>query len=149
MQQKHTWDGNQPKAWMRIGSYGGVVPVTTNRIMHGLRPILNAPGTQTREYIWAGDIARGACDVAEFELGRCEFNLASRKPVSVVEIISKIVEIMNWKGGIEEGPARPGDVMRMETISNAAETYLGWKPTKSLDEALRETVEWFNATQPR
>lgn len=41
---------------------------------------------------------------------------------------------------------RPGDVMRHRGDGSKAAVELGWKPRTSMEDGLRETIEWYKGS---
>ena len=130
------------------GPYQSAKAIIPELIINCLRgnPIRTTPGEQTREFNYVGDLVDGLIKAAEHS-GKMEgvMNLASGEEVVIRDLVKKIADITETRSSLEIGalPYRPTEIWRMYADSARARGILGWKPTVSLDEGLRLTVEWF------
>lgn len=74
------------------------------------------------------------------------FNLGTGRDVNIGELAKKIIEITERPVEIDLDPARlrpkKSEVMRLISDNTLAQQYLEWWPEVSLDEGLRQTVNW-------
>jgi len=97
-------------------------------------------GRATRDFLYAGDCARGLMALAE--RGSGPVNLGSGREVCVRELVEMVARATGWSGYVEWDPSKPdGQPRRLLDISKARA--LGWEPMVSLEEGLRRTVEWY------
>jgi dTDP-glucose 4,6-dehydratase len=68
-----------------------------------------------------------------------------RKP-----LIGQRTPSLSWKTDtlISYVQDRPGHDRRYALSCKKTETHLGWKPTISLDDGLRQTIQWYRNNQP-
>jgi UDP-glucose 4-epimerase len=99
-------------------------------------------GEQTRDYIFAGDIAELNLTALDKGSGAC-YGIGTNKKTSVNEIYRTLVEVTGFEAPIERLPKRPGDVRDAQIDPARAKKELGWKPKTSLLEGLRKTVAYF------
>jgi CDP-glucose 4,6-dehydratase len=145
-----------PVAIARCGNvYGGndlnfsrIIPGTIKLLLKGESPIIRSDGTFVRDYVYVKDIVSAymslARRVASEGVNGEAFNFSAEKPLSVVEIVETIQQIM----GLEHlAPVMLDDVtgeIRSQYLdAGKAARVLGWKPGYSLEEGLRETVAWY------
>ena len=97
-----------------------------------------------RDYIHVLDAARGFVDIAlktPMGVQQCiEVNLGTGTAYSVQDVISKLQGITNAKVSIEMDPARVRSVDRPFLAANItkAQELFGWRPQRSLDDALSD-----------
>lgn len=126
------------------GSYAGLIPITVKRILQGLPPVIFGDGKQTRDYLYVTDTARAAIDIYSNPNTRREvLNIASGKEYSIVSLVELIATYLDFRGEVLFDPDRPGDVRRHIANVYKAEDMIGFKPMVSLEEGLRETVNWY------
>jgi nucleoside-diphosphate-sugar epimerase len=104
---------------------------------------VHGTGEEIRDYLYAGDVARALVAIAE--RGRFEgeaINVASGNGNSVRELANAIFDALN----LGRSPEFDGVAPRGTPISWIADvtrlSSLGFAPTASLHDALRQTVDW-------
>lgn len=70
------------------------------------------------------------------------FNVGTGNPVSVFELVNTFERVNNLKLNYKVAPRRPGDVVAVWADTKLANTVLGWKAERSLDDTLRSAWEW-------
>ena len=104
---------------------------------------MHGDGTQTRDFNYVEDAARAAMLVAERGALKGEvYNVASGHECSIQELAEKLCAIMGLQPRfVYSGSNRLGDPEKWSVdISRLAA--LGYRPQVSLEEGLRQTVEW-------
>ena len=105
-------------------------------------------GTQTRDFIYIGDLVRAVKLAATVsEVGGEVFQIATSSETTVLELIDKLLPVLAETGvkdvEVRKTDPRQGDVQRNFADTSKAARMLGWKAEVGLDEGLRNTVEWF------
>ncbi|HET7677763.1 MAG TPA: NAD-dependent epimerase/dehydratase family protein [Candidatus Limnocylindrales bacterium] len=122
-------------AWLRAALAGA--PVT----IHG-------DGGQTRDFVFAGDLARAvlaALDAPEERVAGEVFQAGTGRETTVNELATAIGRAVGRPLAIHHGPAREGDVRRNVSRVDKAAERLGYRAQVGLDEGLRRTADWFAA----
>lgn len=118
-----------------------VIPSLMHRIRSGEDPVIIwGDGSAIRDFGYSGDIAEGIILALHHGTGGDFVNLGSGKGVSIkelVEILNGVVDF-NYEFNGKSG----GFPKRVMDISLAKEK-LGYEPSTSLSEGLRNTWEWF------
>ena len=70
------------------------------------------------------------------------FNLGTGKGSSVLEVIQSFERVSGQKLTYEIGERREGDVIAAYADTTKANTVLGWKTKRSLDEAVASAWKW-------
>jgi UDP-glucose 4-epimerase len=120
----------------------GVVAIFCGKLRAGERPTVYGDGTQTRDYIYVGDVVDAAIAAAGSEaIGA--LNIGTGKEVSVLDLIGVLRELGGDPEGFEADLAGPraGEVQRISLDAGAAERVLGWRATTDLQEGLRRTLD--------
>jgi len=116
----------------------GVVAIFLSRLAAGEAPPIYGDGRQTRDYVYAGDVARATLAALGHE---GVFNVGTGAETSVVELY----ELCRRVAGSELEPvfadARLGELRRSVLDVSRAESELGWRPETSLEDGLRLTWE--------
>ncbi len=119
----------------------GVIAIFCGLLAGGGQPTVFGDGTQTRDYIYVGDVVAAALAAAESG-GTGPVNIGTGLESSVLELI----EALGRLAGREDfepqfAPPRAGEVQRIALAAERAERELGWRPEVSLEDGLRRTLD--------
>jgi UDP-glucose 4-epimerase len=120
----------------------GVVAIFLRAVADGGRPTIFGDGSQERDYVYAGDVARATLAAAKLDGG--VLNVATGRPTSVLELVDAMRRATGREIDPEHGPERLGDLQRSVLDPSLAERELGWRPAVALDDGLRETWQFFS-----
>lgn len=121
---------------------GAFIPKVIQRIINGENPIIFGAGDQTRDYVWVGDLARVYRMLAERDDVKGEtFHIGTGVEVTIEYVANKLIEISKKPLRIEYIAARPKEVKRLKCNYAKAERLLGYKPTKFIDDILKEMYD--------
>lgn len=121
---------------------GRVVP---NFVMQALRnePItVYGEGTQTRSFGYVDDSIEGVLRLADSDCTD-PVNIGSQWEFTVVEFARLVIQLTGSKSEIVHLPPLPDDPRQRRPDTTRALERLGWKPTTSLEDGLRATIEYF------
>ncbi len=122
----------------------GVVAIFTEKLLNGETAVINGDGTQTRDYVYVGDVVRAHLLALDQLQGAGIFNISTGKETDVNEIFEILSELTtNGAAKPNHGPAKAGEQQRSVCAYDRARQVLGWQPEMPLMEGLRETVEFF------
>jgi UDP-glucose 4-epimerase len=118
----------------------GVVAIFCGLLKDGGVPTVYGDGSQTRDYIYVGDVVTAALAAGARELGGA-VNIGTGREASVLDI----VKILGELGGREDfdpkfAPARAGEVQRISLDASRAERELDWAPRTTLEQGLERTL---------
>ncbi|MDA8233298.1 MAG: SDR family oxidoreductase [Clostridia bacterium] len=121
---------------------GGVICIFANKFLAGQAPFIFGDGSQTRDFVYVGDVVKA--NLAALEKGDGGvFNIGTGVQVSVNELLEQFKLLLG--GSIEPvyEPPRAGDIRdSVFDVSRAAEV-LDWQSEWSLEDGLRETVKYY------
>jgi UDP-glucose 4-epimerase len=118
----------------------GVVAIFCGLLKDGGVPTVYGDGSQTRDYIYVGDVVAAALAAGATRLGGA-VNVGTGREVSVLDI----VEILGELAGRDDfapkfAPARTGEVLRVSLDASLAERELDWAPQTTLEQGLELTL---------
>jgi UDP-glucose 4-epimerase len=119
----------------------GVVAIFLGRLAAGEAPRIFGDGRQTRDYVYAGDVA--AATLAAAGRGGGVFNVGTGIETSVLKLYDGCRRVAGSSLEAEQAPARLGELQRSVLDVALAERELGWRAEVPLEEGLRRTWEWF------
>jgi UDP-glucose 4-epimerase len=127
------------------GDSGEVIPKFLLRSMAGKPMIIFGDGTQTRDFTYVSDTARGIilAGSSDAAVGKT-INLGSGFEIPVNDLAQEIASILDLPNvnAIYDEP-RPGDVLRLYAETTNAHNLLGFKPQVSLREGLIQLRDWY------
>ncbi|MDF0552041.1 GDP-mannose 4,6-dehydratase [Kamptonema sp. UHCC 0994] len=145
-----------PVCITRCGNfYGGgdlnfnrIVPDTIRSALRDKPVVIRSDGSFIRDYFYAKDGVLAYLHLAE-QMDRREiwgeaFNFSNELQITVVEMVRKILGLMD-KSHLEPiilNQAK-NEIIHQYLSAEKARRLLNWKPQYSLDECLRETIEWY------
>ena len=101
-------------------------------------------GTQSRDFTFVDDIARGTMLATEKSVGYEIINLGGGKePITMNQVIVMIEKMLGKKAIVVNKPFHIADLLETSADIRKAERILGWTPTVSFEEGLKKTVEWY------
>jgi UDP-glucose 4-epimerase len=124
----------------------GVVAIFLGRLAAGDPPRIFGDGRQTRDYVYAGDVARATLAAAGHDGG--VFNIGTGVETSVLELYELCRGVAGAELEAEPAPARLGELQRNVLDASLAERELGWRSEVGLEDGLRRTWDAIAASGP-
>jgi UDP-glucose 4-epimerase len=118
----------------------GVVAIFCGALLGGDRPRVFGDGEQTRDYVYAGDVAAAFIAAGE-RGGPGPYNVGTGAETSVLELGSRIAAACGTEFDPELAPARLGEVRRISIDPSLAAAELGWRADVDLDRGLGLTAD--------
>jgi UDP-glucose 4-epimerase len=122
----------------------GVIAIFAEKLLRGEQPVINGDGTQTRDYVFVGDIVE-----ANLAALRSEFTGAMNLGTGLETDVNTLFRLLCHECGVSvperHGPGKPGEQRRSVIDSSLAGGVLGWRPQRSLADGIGETVAFFRA----
>jgi dTDP-glucose 4,6-dehydratase len=121
---------------------GRVVPAFVDQALSGEPMTIFGDGEQTRSFCYVSDMVDGLYRLM-FSEERYPVNLGNPLEMTILEFAERIREHMGNNIPIVYQRIPEDDPKRRQPDISKAKAVLGWEPRVSLDEGLRETVEFF------
>jgi UDP-glucose 4-epimerase len=128
----------------------GVVAIFCNRILDGRALTVYGNGEQTRDYVYAGDVAAANFAAATSTTlpapGRLDeraFNVGTSIETSVNTLATTLQSVAGATASIDYAPARAGELARSALRTDKAHDVLGWAPAVTVAEGLANTYAYF------
>lgn len=99
-------------------------------------------GRQVREFTYVDDVVAATIAAAEHGERGAVYNIGGGEPVSVLEAIALLEELLDRPVVVEHREAGPGDPRRTEADVTRAARDLGYRPSTSLEAGLAAQLEW-------
>lgn len=129
------------------GRYTEVLIRWMERLEAGQAPVIFGDGQQTMDFVHVRDVARANILGARMKVSDQVFNVASGTETSLAQLAKSLAAVMGQDHlSPEFAPERSiNPVPRRLASTNKAERILGFRATVSLEEGLRELVDWWRA----
>ena len=125
------------------GGEGGVISIFAKAVAEGRDITIYGDGEQTRDFVYAGDIAEGIWAALRTEEVNAAYNLSTQTETSLRELVSLLAEIRGREIVPKYGAEREGDIYKSMLSNSRARRGLDWQPATTLAEGLRRTYEYF------
>jgi UDP-glucose 4-epimerase len=126
----------------------GVVAIFSGKLLEGKPSTIYGDGTQTRDYVFVGDVARANLLAAEQG-----FSGALNVGTGIETDVNRLYALMARAAGVEAkpvyAPGRPGEQKRSCIAPATAAAALGWRPEVPLEDGLRRTLAFFRGRSGR
>jgi UDP-glucose 4-epimerase len=128
------------------GDSGEVIPKFLLRCLTRHPMIIFGDGTQTRDFTYVSDTARGIlmAGLADHTVGET-INLGSGEEITINELAREVSEVSGQSLATKVYDARPGDVLRLCADTTKALDLLGFKPRIPLRDGLTKLKQWYLA----
>lgn len=120
----------------------GVISIFIETLKQQKTPIINGDGTQTRDYVFVGDVARANVLALKHPVSG-EFNIGTSLETDVNTIYAMIASAVGSSTKATHGPARSGEQVTSSLNYSKAKQTFGWQPLMSLSDGIKETVASF------
>ncbi|NIO05473.1 MAG: NAD-dependent epimerase/dehydratase family protein [Proteobacteria bacterium] len=131
--------------------YAAVIPSFVQALISGKRATIYGDGEQSRDFTYVKDCVQAnlmACQKGE-AAGEI-LNIASGRRITINQLYGRIASLTGKKDRPAYDPPRPGDVRHSLADISKAEKLLGYEPEYTIDQGLREAIQWYkqNVSKP-
>jgi len=134
-------------------SLRAIIPTIVSQAIHD-KKIRLGNTIPRRDFLFVKDTVRGF-----IQLGKCDealgkvVNIGTGTDISIEELVKKILGLMGKQGEIEveDRRIRPekSEVMQLLSDTRLAQKLFQWAPRYTLEDGLRETIEWYRKNLSR
>lgn len=121
---------------------GGVISIFARKIAQQEPVTIFGDGNQTRDFVYAGDIARAMCLAVGYP-GCATLNVSTNKEVSLNQLITVLEKVLGHRMDVRYGPVRPGDIYASVLSHKALVKTLGMREYTDLETGLAKTMAYF------
>ena len=120
----------------------GVVAIFMGLLRDGGTPTIFGDGSQTRDYVYVGDVADAMVRALDRDGGT--YNIGTGIETSVIELFGAVRAASGVARDPAFAPARLGELQRSVLDPALAGRELGWRPDRSLAQGLSATWDWIS-----
>lgn len=119
----------------------GVIAIFCGLLKEGGRPKVFGDGTQTRDYIYVGDVVSAALAAGDADATGA-INIGTGRETNVLELIEALKALSGSESFEPEfAPERTGEVQAISIDTGRAQRELNWRAEMDLEEGLRVTLD--------
>lgn len=124
-----------------------LVPYVVTSLLEGRSPALTS-GAARADWVYVDDVADGLLGAATVADGQ-EVEIGSGQLTAVRTVVEEIASLVGPSVPLEFGtlPDRPFERARPARVEDARKLF-GWVAKTSLEDGLRQTVDWYRAQSP-
>jgi GDP-L-fucose synthase len=123
-----------------------VIPALLERIMENENPLVVwGSGKQTRAFLYVEDVADGMIRAIERYPVPDPVNLGTDEEVTIAGLVQKITHYTKRNPTVVFDTSKPDGSPRRNSDNSKAKEKLGFKPSVSLDQGLKKTIDWYRA----
>ncbi len=126
--------------------YSGVLAKFITQMLKGEQPTILGDGTQSRDFTYIDNAVEAnllACKAPASDVAGRVFNVATGTRVDLNETFQTLKQLIRYKGEMQYGPERAGDVKHSLADLTRAQKGLGYQPKVDFAEGLRRTIAWY------
>jgi CDP-glucose 4,6-dehydratase len=136
--------GPGDRNWERL------VPGTIRSLLRGERPIIRSDGSMVRDYLYVVDGALAYMRLVEAMaadpavIGEA-FNFSTETPLTVLQLVAELQKAAGTDLEPDIRATATHEIDSQFLSATKARKVLGWEPTRSVEAALGETVDWYRS----
>lgn len=122
--------------------------VVSNFIVQALKGediTIYGDGRQTRSFCYVGDLIEGMVRMMENDTFTGPVNLGNPHEFTMIELAEMIIGLIGSKSKIVYMPLPADDPAKRKPVIELAKEKLDWKPMISLEDGLKQTIDYFKS----
>jgi UDP-glucose 4-epimerase len=119
----------------------GVVALFLRRLLDGDPLVIHGDGLQTRDFVYVQDVVRANLLAMTSPGGT--YNIGTGRATSISGLAGLCSRLHGHDVAIRHGQAIAGEVRDSVLDVGLAAEQLGWRPLWTLEDGLRETLQWY------
>jgi UDP-glucose 4-epimerase len=126
----------------RFDPYGNVIPIFAFKMLRGEPLTIFGDGEQTRDFVNVRDVVQANIRSANAGGISGAFNIGSGGRITINRLVVHLSDASGITPEVQHGSPRPGDVRHSLADITAARKAFGFEPSVSLEEGLKEYMDW-------
>jgi len=120
--------------------YSGVISIFADRAKAGQPLTIFGDGSQTRDFVYVGDVVRALAAAVADGNARTVANVGTGGEITVKELARTVVELCGNRSTIEHAPPRAGEILKSRANVDRLRTAFGVVAQTKLVDGLRVTL---------
>lgn len=125
-----------------------VVPALIKRHLSGENPFVvwGSPNV-VRDFLYVKDVVNGALLILEKGESMRPYNLGYGGGITIGEIVNTILKVTTQSPEVIWDESKPTTIPFRAVSTERIQNELGFKPTYTFEEGMKETIEWYKANK--
>jgi len=126
--------------------YSGVMAKFIPAMLKGEQPTIYGEGEQSRDFTFIQNVVEAnllACHAPAAQVAGKAFNAATGSRITLNDVYKVLQHLTSYEGPATHAPERTGDIKHSLADISLASQYMDYKPTVTLEEGLKRTVQWY------
>jgi UDP-glucose 4-epimerase len=123
--------------------YAAAIPIFVYKAILNEDIIIYGDGTQTRDFVYVGDVVIANVLAAESTIKKGVFNVANGKTITIKELVELIIKFTNSRSKILFAPERPGDIKHSLASIEDTKDKINFNPVCNLENGINKTDKYF------
>jgi UDP-glucose 4-epimerase len=124
-------------------AYAAAVPIFIDRAINNKDIIIYGDGSQTRDFIFVGDVAKANLQAST--KGSGVINAACGRAISINDLAHMLIKITDSKSKVIYQPERNGDIKHSCANNHKMRDLLKCSPNEDMTQGLLQTIEYFQS----
>lgn len=127
------------------GPYAAVIPKFITKLLKNERPIIYGDGKQSRDFTYIENVIEAnlkACKASSEVAGEV-FNIAYGKRIYLIDLYYELCSALNKTIESIFEQERPGDIKHSHADISKAREFLGYSPSWSFEDGIKEAISWY------
>ena len=120
--------------------YSGVISIFTDRARAGAKLVIFGDGTQTRDFVYVGDVVDAIVAALADGNARVVANVGTGREITVLELARTVVDLCGNRSQIVHAPARAGEILKSRARVDRLRDVFGVSARTKLVDGLRDTL---------
>jgi UDP-glucose 4-epimerase len=125
----------------------GVIAIFCGRILQDQPLTVFGDGTQTRDYVYVGDVVDAFLAAADGDRAGV-WNIGTGAESTVLDLIDLLGRAADRRIEPEFAPPRAGELQRSALDNGLAERELGWRPATTIESGIAAVYQWAASGAP-
>lgn len=126
--------------------YSGVISVFAKALLENKAPTIYGDGEQTRDFTYVANVVDGVLRAVQAPGASGQvINVATGTRISLNRLFHVMRDLTGSRVEVQYGPLRHGDVKDSLADITKARRLLGYEPTVSFEDGLRQTIDWYES----
>lgn len=125
----------------------GVIAIFINRMLKNEDVFIFGDGNQMRDFVYVEDVVDANIKSIMSKKDFAIYNVGTGKAVSINDIFKNLKKLLNYNKSPIYKPPRKGEIFKSYLNISLIKKELNWQPKTSLQEGLKEVIDYFKSKQ--
>ena len=118
-----------------------MISIFVNKLLADLPITIYGDGLQTRDFVYAGDVAESVCRAALGDsTGAQVMNVATGESITLLDLVEALRRVTGVSAKVSHQPARAGDIRFSAALVSRLVDAFGFQPRITVDEGLTKLL---------